>query len=73
MVARCYTSEHLSRLLAEASVLMVDEDSPVALIIIDSIMACFRTDYSGRGELAERQQALGKVRRSVVVHSCVEV
>lgn len=24
--------------------------------IVDSIMACFRTDYSGRGELSERQQ-----------------
>jgi len=26
------------------------------LQIVDSIMACFRTDYSGRGELSERQQ-----------------
>ena len=24
--------------------------------IVDSIMALFRTDYSGRGELSERQQ-----------------
>lgn len=32
-----------------------------SLIIIDSIMALFRVDYSGRGELAERQQKLGKV------------
>jgi len=30
------------------------------LIIIDSIMAKFRVDYSGRGELSERQQFLGK-------------
>lgn len=28
------------------------------LLIIDSVMALFRTDYSGRGELADRQQVL---------------
>jgi len=27
--------------------------------IVDSIIALFRCDYSGRGELAERQQKLG--------------
>lgn len=27
--------------------------------IIDSIMALFRVDYSGRGELSERQQKVG--------------
>lgn len=30
------------------------------LLVIDSVIALFRTDYSGRGELAERQQALGQ-------------
>lgn len=29
--------------------------------IIDSIIALFRVDYSGRGELAERQQKLGRM------------
>lgn len=28
--------------------------------IVDSITALFRVDYSGRGELAERQQKLGR-------------
>ena len=32
-----------------------------ALVIVDSIMAPFRVDYSGRGELAERQQVLNRV------------
>lgn len=32
-----------------------------ALLIVDSIMAPFRADYTGRGELAERQQVLGKL------------
>ena len=30
------------------------------LLIIDSIMACFRVDYVGRGELNERQQKLNQ-------------
>ena len=30
------------------------------LLIIDSIMNCFRVDYSGRGELADRQQKLNQ-------------
>ena len=30
------------------------------LLIIDSIMACFRVDYIGRGELNERQQKLNQ-------------
>jgi meiotic recombination protein DMC1 len=29
------------------------------LKIVDSIMALFRVDYSGRGELSERQQKVG--------------
>lgn len=29
------------------------------LLIIDSVMALYRTDYVGRGELADRQQVLG--------------
>ena len=36
------------------------EDS-FSLVIVDSIMAPFRVDYSGRGELAERQQVLARV------------
>jgi meiotic recombination protein DMC1 len=33
------------------------------LLVIDSIMALYRTDYVGRGELSERQQALGQFLR----------
>lgn len=29
------------------------------LVIVDSIMALYRVDYSGRGELSERQQKVG--------------
>lgn len=30
------------------------EDSNFALLVVDSIMANFRCDYSGRGDLSER-------------------
>ena len=33
------------------------------LLIIDSIMALYRTDYVGRGELSDRQQVLGQFLR----------
>jgi len=59
--ARCYTSEHLVQLLLEAASLMVSDEDRFALLIVDSIMGGFRVDYSGRGELAERQQQLAKV------------
>ena len=31
------------------------------LLIIDSIIALFRVDFSGRGELADRQQKLARM------------
>lgn len=33
------------------------------LLIIDSVMALFRTDYVGRGELSDRQQVLNSFLR----------
>jgi len=59
--ARCYTSEHLVQLLVEAASLMVNDEDRFALVVVDSIMGVFRVDYSGRGELSERQQHLGRV------------
>lgn len=58
MYARCWSSEHLTQLLVACAAKMVEE--PFALVVIDSIMATFRCDFSGRGELAERQQLLAK-------------
>jgi len=58
MYARCYNSDHLWQLLVCAAARMAEEK--FSLLVIDSIMAPFRVDYSGRGELAERQQHLGR-------------
>jgi meiotic recombination protein DMC1 len=57
--ARAYTVEHQFQLLTYLAAKMIED--PFALLIIDSIMALFRVDYSGRGELSERQQVLGKM------------
>lgn len=38
-----------------------EEAGVFKLLIIDSIMALFRVDFSGRGELADRQQKLAQV------------
>jgi len=59
LCARAHSVDALNNLLLQAAALMLDE--PFALMIIDSIMAPFRVDFSGRGELAERQQVLNKV------------
>ncbi|KAF7793437.1 hypothetical protein EIP86_004549 [Pleurotus ostreatoroseus] len=57
LYARAFNSEH------QASTFSAYNGLSVILIhnvkqIVDSIMALFRTDYSGRGELSERQQKM---------------
>lgn len=56
-VARAYNSEHQMSLLNNLVGRLCDEKQ-YRVVIVDSIIALFRTDYSGRGELAERQQKL---------------
>jgi meiotic recombination protein DMC1 len=51
-IARAYTVEHQFQLLTFIAAKMAEER--FALLIVDSIMALFRVDYSGRGELSER-------------------
>lgn len=58
--ARAFNSEHQYDLLSELAVRLC-EDRDYRLIIVDSIMALFRTDFTGRGELAERQNRLGQM------------
>lgn len=48
-VARAYTVDNLSRLLFESALLL--REGNYNLIVVDSIMAPFRVDFSGRGEL----------------------
>eukprot|EP00927_Polykrikos_kofoidii_P064969 TRINITY_DN60769_c0_g1_i1.p1 TRINITY_DN60769_c0_g1~~TRINITY_DN60769_c0_g1_i1.p1 ORF type:complete len:380 (+),score=68.01 TRINITY_DN60769_c0_g1_i1:76-1215(+) len=61
--ARAYNAEHQEKLLAEASAVFCD--SRYALLVVDSATGLFRTDYTGRSELADRQQALNRFLRKV--------
>jgi len=56
--ARAYSSEHQMLLVEKAADIIQQKN--IGLIIVDSITSHFRVDYSGRGELAERQQKLNK-------------
>jgi len=38
-----------------------------ALLVVDSATALFRTDYTGRGELSERQMKMGQVNTVVLL------
>jgi len=57
-VARAFNSDH-QMLLAEKAEDLVREGD-VGLIVVDSLTAHFRADFSGRGQLADRQQKLNR-------------
>jgi DNA repair protein RadA len=57
-VARAHTTDH-QILLVDKAADMAKNDG-VKLLVIDSLTALFRTEYCGRGALAERQQKLGR-------------
>ncbi|EPY24770.1 meiotic recombination protein DMC1 [Strigomonas culicis] len=59
LVARAYTHEHQAHLLSMVAAKMAEDQ--FSLLVVDSITALFRVDFSGRGELADRQQKLGKM------------
>ncbi|KAI8501107.1 PREDICTED: meiotic recombination protein DMC1/LIM15 homolog [Branchiostoma belcheri] len=61
LYARAYTSEHQMELLDYVAAKFHEEPGVFKLLIIDSIMALFRVDFSGRGELADRQQKLAQM------------
>ena len=55
LVARAFNSDHQILLLDRISE-MIKDGEPIKLVIIDSLTAHFRAEYSGRGTLADRQQ-----------------
>ena len=62
-VARAQSSDH-QMLLVESSRELAEElkkvGKPVKLVIVDSLTGLFRSEYAGRGTLAERQQKLNR-------------
>lgn len=62
--ARAYNTDHQTQLLVHAAAIMTE--SRYALLIVDSAMALYRTDYTGRAELAARQQHLARFMRMLL-------
>src|SRR3990167_10630345 len=58
-VVRCFNSDH-QMLVTEKVEDLIKEGQPIKLVIVDSLMSHFRADFSGRGQLADRQQKLNK-------------
>jgi DNA repair protein RadA len=58
IVARAYNSAHQQLILEEASQLI--RENNVKLLVVDSAVGLFRSEYLGRGTLSVRQQRLNK-------------
>ncbi|MBN1160073.1 MAG: DNA repair and recombination protein RadA [Candidatus Diapherotrites archaeon] len=58
IVGRAYNSDHQMLLLEKAKDLIKEKN--IKLIVVDSLTAHFRAEYTGRGKLAERQQKLNR-------------
>lgn len=63
-VARAYNAAH-QMLLAEKAEELIKEKN-IKLLIVDSLTAQFRSEYIGRGKLADRQQQLSKHMRTLM-------
>jgi len=59
LVARAFNSDHQMLLLDKVAE-MIKDGEPIRLMIIDSLTAHFRAEFSGRGQLADRQQRLNR-------------
>lgn len=58
MIARTFTHEQMEDALLAIAGKMAEE--PFKLLIVDSVMAHYRVDFTGGGELSGRQQRLGQ-------------
>ncbi|CEP12164.1 hypothetical protein [Parasitella parasitica] len=61
--ARAYNTDHQTALLVQAAAMM--SETRFALVVVDSIISLYRTDYLGRGELSARQMHLARFLRSL--------
>lgn len=61
VVARAWNSDQQMDLISELAAHFAEQKGVYRLLVIDSIISLFRCDYSGRGELADRQQKLNQM------------
>jgi DNA repair protein RadA len=58
-VARAFNSDHQILLIDKIGE-MIKNGEPIRILIVDSLTAHFRAEFSGRGQLADRQQKLNR-------------
>ncbi len=57
---RAFNSDHQMLMAEKVEDLITKDKLPIKLIVVDSIMGHFRSEFVGRGTLADRQQKLNK-------------
>ncbi|MBS3093880.1 DNA repair and recombination protein RadA [Candidatus Pacearchaeota archaeon] len=65
LVARAFNSDHQILLIDRIGEL-IKNGEPIKLVIVDSLTAHFRAEFSGRGQLADRQQKLNRYLHSLM-------
>jgi len=65
LVARAFNSDHQILLIDRINE-MIKEGEPIKLVVIDSLTAHFRAEFTGRGQLADRQQKLNRYLHSLL-------
>lgn len=60
IVGRAYNSDHQMLLVDQIEKLITNDGKKIRLVVVDSLTSHFRSDFSGRGTLAERQQKLNR-------------
>ncbi len=58
-VARAFNSDHQILLIDKIGE-MIKNGEPIKLVVVDSLTAHFRAEFTGRGQLADRQQKLNR-------------
>ena len=61
VVGTANTTDEQMGMMSHICALLADADQgPFRVLVVDSIISLFRVDFSGRGELSERQQKLNQ-------------
>jgi len=60
LAARAFNSDHQMLLVDKISEMILEKKMPIKLVVVDSLTSHFRSEFSGRGRLADRQQKLNK-------------
>jgi len=66
MAARAFNSDHQMLLVDKITEMIVEKKMPIKLVIVDSLTSHFRAEFSGRGQLADRQQKLNRHIHSLI-------